>query len=63
MHMSVDALEGQKRVSDSLEQGLQAVIHCPTWVLGTPCKSYNCSEQLIHFFLVPPPTSFYFMLI
>lgn len=29
------AQKGQKRVSSSLELGLQVVVSCPIWVLGT----------------------------
>lgn len=35
MHEYAGAQRGQKRASGSLELGLQVVVSCPIWVLGT----------------------------
>lgn len=35
MHVSIGVCGGQKRVTDSLELGSQAVVNHSTWVLGT----------------------------
>ena len=39
MHMCEGVHRSQKRVLDLLELELQAVVSCPTWILGTELRS------------------------
>lgn len=46
-HMCASACRDQKRVMDSLEIELQAVVTYPMWVLGTQLCSSGGTEALI----------------
>lgn len=44
MHINIGALGGWKRVLETTELDLQAVVKCPAWVLGTE-NSVPLQEQ------------------